>query len=93
MLEPEIAVHLEADVEEGASWDDVHAAIGGLSAAIELADVDFAPSDPETILAGNIYNRHVLLGPVDTGRSRRTASAAGCCATASSSPRPTRRRS
>ena len=48
----------------------MHAAIRGLSAAIELVDVDFAPSDPETILAGNIYSRHVLLGPVDTGRSR-----------------------
>jgi 2-keto-4-pentenoate hydratase len=70
VLEPEIAVHLDADVEEGASWEDVHAAVRGLSAAIELADVDFAPSDPETILAGNIYNRHVLLGPVDSGRSR-----------------------
>ena len=70
VLEPEVAVHLGADVEEGAGWNDVQAAIRGLSAAIELADVDFAPSDPEKILAGNIYNRHVLLGPVDTGRSR-----------------------
>jgi 2-keto-4-pentenoate hydratase len=70
VLEPEIAVHLDADVEEGASWNEVHAAVRGLSAAIELADVDFEPSDPETILAGNIYNRHVLLGPVDVGRSR-----------------------
>jgi 2-keto-4-pentenoate hydratase len=70
VLEPEIAVHLDADVEEGASWDGVHSAVRGLSAAIELADVDFPPSDPEAILAGNIYNRHVVLGPVDTGRSR-----------------------
>jgi 2-keto-4-pentenoate hydratase len=70
VLEPEIAVHVETDVEEGASWNEVHAAVRGLSAAIELADVDFAPSDPETILAGNIYNRHVLLGSVDVGRSR-----------------------
>ncbi len=70
VLEPEVAVHLSADVDEGASWDDVHASIGGLSAAIELADVDFASTDPETIVAGNIYSRHVLLGPVDTGRSR-----------------------
>jgi 2-keto-4-pentenoate hydratase len=70
MLEPEIAVHLAADVEDGASWEDVRAAIRGLSAAIELADVEFAPEDPETILAGNIYSRYVLLGPVDPGRSR-----------------------
>jgi 2-keto-4-pentenoate hydratase len=68
VLEPELAVHLETDVEEGASRTDVHAAIRGLSTAIELVDLDFAPGNPETILAGNIYNRHVLLGPVDTGR-------------------------
>ena len=70
VLEPEIAVHLGTNVGDGASWEDVRAAIHGLSAAIELADVDFAPKDPETILAGNIYNRHVLLGPVDAGRTR-----------------------
>jgi 2-keto-4-pentenoate hydratase len=65
MLEPEIAVHLARDVE-----DDAGAAIGGLSAAIELADLDPPPSDPEAILAGNIYHRHVMLGPVDRARTR-----------------------
>jgi 2-keto-4-pentenoate hydratase len=69
MLEPEIAVHLARDVDGNASHDDVRAAIGGLSAAIELADVDVPPADPESILAGNIYHRHVLLGPVDEGRT------------------------
>ena len=65
MLEPEIAVHLARDLGPG---DDVRAAIGGLSAAIELADVDPPPADPEAILAGNIFHRHVILGPVDRGR-------------------------
>jgi 2-keto-4-pentenoate hydratase len=69
MLEPEIAVHLARDVEGDATHDDVRAAIGGLSAAIELADLDPPPADPEAILAGNIYHRHVLLGPVDEGRA------------------------
>ena len=69
MLEPEIAVHLAHDVEGDATHDDVQAAVGGLSAAIELADVDVTPRDPEPILAGNIYHRHVLLGPVDKGRT------------------------
>ena len=32
--------------------------------AIELADVNPPPDDPEAILAGNIFHRHVLLGPV-----------------------------
>jgi 2-keto-4-pentenoate hydratase len=57
MLEPEIAAYVGAD-----------GTITGLSAAIELADVDLPPADPEAILAGNIYHRHVLLGPVDAGR-------------------------
>jgi 2-keto-4-pentenoate hydratase len=57
MLEPEIAAYIGED-----------ATIAGLSAAIELADVDVPPADPEAILAGNIYHRHVMLGPVDSGR-------------------------
>lgn len=69
MLEPEIAVHLAHDVEGDATHDDVRAAVGGLSAAIELADIDVPPADPEPIVAGNIYHRHVLLGPVDEGRT------------------------
>jgi 2-keto-4-pentenoate hydratase len=52
-----------------AAWDDVRAAIGGLSAAIELADLHPPPEDVSAILAGNIFHRHVLLGPVDRGRS------------------------
>lgn len=69
-LEPEIAVHLARDVAGEATWDDTRAAIGGLSAAIELADLDPPPTDPEAILAGNIYHRHVMLGTVDRTRSR-----------------------
>jgi 2-keto-4-pentenoate hydratase len=68
-LEPEIAVHLAQDVAPDASWDDVRAAIGGLSAAIELADVDPPPHDVRAILAGNIFHRHVVLGPVHASRS------------------------
>lgn len=68
VLEPEIAVHLAADVPGDASVADVHAAVGGLSAAIELADVDPPPTDVRTILAGDIFQRHVVLGPIDQGR-------------------------
>jgi 2-keto-4-pentenoate hydratase len=66
-LEPEIAVHLAHDVPTAASWDAVRQAIGGLSAAIELADVTPPPTDVRQILAGNIFHRHVLLGPVRHG--------------------------
>jgi 2-keto-4-pentenoate hydratase len=69
MLEPEIAVQIARDVAPGASCDDVRAAIGGLSAAIELADLDPPPKDVRAILAGNIFHRRFLLGPVDRERS------------------------
>jgi 2-keto-4-pentenoate hydratase len=69
MLEAEIAVHLARDVAGDASWEKVRDAIGGLSAAIELADLDPPPEDVRAILAGNIFHRHVVLGPVDGDRS------------------------
>jgi 2-keto-4-pentenoate hydratase len=69
MLEAEIAVHLARDVAGDASWEEVRDAIGGLSATIELADLDPPPEDVRTILAGNIFHRHVVFGPVDHGRS------------------------
>jgi 2-keto-4-pentenoate hydratase len=75
LLEPEIAVHLDRDLEPGATRDDVISAIRGLSAAIELADLDPPPTDVRAILAGNIFHRHVVLGPVD--ETRRTADGIG----------------
>jgi 2-keto-4-pentenoate hydratase len=41
--------------------------VAAIGAAIELADMDPNESDPEAILAGNIFQRHVLLGPVTEG--------------------------
>jgi 2-keto-4-pentenoate hydratase len=52
-FEAEIAVHFGPGGE-----------IAGLSPAIELADIDFPPDDAARILAGNIFHRHVVLGPV-----------------------------
>jgi len=75
-LEPEIAVHMAGDVPGSASWDEVRAAIGGLSAAIELVDVHPQSEDVQEILAANIYHRHLLLGPVDAERS--TGEGIGC---------------
>lgn len=64
MAEPEIAVRLGADVPAGASTGAAAAAIATLSPAIELVDLQFAgtPDNVEAILAGNIFQRHVLLG-------------------------------
>ena len=52
MLEAEVAVRVGAD--DG---------IDAYAVAIELADLDPPPEDAEAILAGNIFHRHVLLGP------------------------------
>jgi 2-keto-4-pentenoate hydratase len=74
-LEPEIAVHMGADLGAGASREEAEAAIAGLGVAIELVDPDPDASDPEAILAADIFQRHVLLGPPREG-----AAAAGVTA-------------
>ena len=66
-LEPEIAAHLGADLAPGASREQAEAAIAGLGVAIELVDLDPDADDPEAILAADIFQRHVLLGPVVEG--------------------------
>jgi 2-keto-4-pentenoate hydratase len=63
VAEPEIAVHLGRDLDP--EDDDVAGAIGGLAAAIELADVDPPPEDIVEVLSGNIFHRAVVLGDPD----------------------------
>lgn len=67
--EAEIAVHMGKDLPGGADREAAKQAISGVGPAIELADVDFPPDEVEAILAGNIYQRHVILGPCDTSRA------------------------
>ena len=43
--------------------------ITAIGAAIELVDLDTSVGDPEAILERNIFQRHVLLGPVTEGAS------------------------
>ena len=74
-LEPEIAVHLGADLGSGASREEAEAAIAGLGVAIELVDPDPDADDPEAILATDIFQRHVILGPVNEGASATGVSA------------------
>ena len=69
VAEPEIAVHMAADLPGGADRAATIAAIGALGPAIELADLDPPPSDVEVTLAGNIFHRHVILGPADKARA------------------------
>src|SRR5215212_1114497 len=55
-LEPEIVARVGDDGE-----------ITAIGAAIELVDPDPKASDPEAILETDIFQRHVLLGPVTEG--------------------------
>ncbi len=70
VAEPEIAVHIGRDVSAGADHATAQAAIAGISPAIEIVDLTAPPEDPERILSGNIYQRHVVLdgaGPARAG--------------------------
>jgi 2-keto-4-pentenoate hydratase len=70
VAEPEIAVYVAHNVSAGADRDTANAAIAGISPAIEMVDLTAPPEDPERILAGNIYQRHVVLSgdaPARTG--------------------------
>ena len=55
-LEPEIVARAGENGE-----------ITAIGAAIELVDLDTSVSDPQQILELNIFQRHVLLGPVSEG--------------------------
>jgi 2-keto-4-pentenoate hydratase len=68
-VEPELAVHLSADVEPGATPEDAAAAIGAVGPAIEIVDVDVPLNELETLVAGDIFQRHVIVGPSDPGRA------------------------
>jgi 2-keto-4-pentenoate hydratase len=63
--EPEIAVHVARDVPADGDEAAVTAAIGGVGVAIEL--VDLGDGEVEDILAGDIFHRHVVLGPAAEG--------------------------
>ena len=69
VAEPEIAVHMGKDLASGADRAATVAAIGALGPAIELADLSPPPDDVEVTLAGNIFHRHVILGPPDPTRA------------------------
>jgi len=67
--EPELAVYLGKNLQRGADRKTISAAIAGLGAAIELADVDHPSEDVEGTLARNIYQRHLILGACDTSHA------------------------
>jgi 2-keto-4-pentenoate hydratase len=69
VAEPEIAVHIGRDLAGGGDRAAAAAAIAALGPAIELADADLPFEDPEAILKGNIFQRHVILGEPDASRA------------------------
>jgi 2-keto-4-pentenoate hydratase len=69
VLEPEIAVHLGRDLPPGAGPDEIRESIAALGPAIEVADFDPSVTEVEAILSGDIFHRHVLLGPPDASHA------------------------
>jgi 2-keto-4-pentenoate hydratase len=69
LLEPEIAVHLGADLGPGADRATAEAAIAGLGPAFELVDFHLPFDDLEAIVAANIFQRAVVLGDADQDRA------------------------
>lgn len=62
--EAEVAVRIGSDVPGNASADHTLAAVAELAPAIELVDLSSPPQDPTEVLAGNIYHRAWLTGPL-----------------------------
>ncbi len=69
VAEAEIAVHMDKDLPANSSHETVKAAIVALGPAIELADIDGPLDDVEGILAGDIFQRYVIIGPRDETRA------------------------
>jgi 2-keto-4-pentenoate hydratase len=66
--EAEIAAYIGKDIPPGASREEATAAVDAIGPAIELANIDGPPDDLRAALAGDIYQRHVILGPRDASR-------------------------
>ena len=69
VAEPELAVHIGQDLAGDADELAARAAIAAIGPAIELADLDPPPEDVAKALAGNIFQRHVVLGTADASRA------------------------
>ncbi len=64
VMEPEIAVRMARDLAAGATAAAAAAAIKEIAPAIEIADLDPAPTPDnlDRVLADDIFQRHVVLG-------------------------------
>jgi len=69
VAEAEIAAYIGRDLPAGATREEARSAVAAIGPAIELADAGGSIDDVEAVLAGDIFQRHVILGPRDTMRS------------------------
>jgi 2-keto-4-pentenoate hydratase len=63
VAEPEIAIEIGRDVPAAASELESAQCVAAIGPAIELADIDGPMDDVASILAGDIFQRHVMFGP------------------------------
>ena len=70
VAEPEIAIYVDRDVSADATRATAETAIAALGPALELADVNGRTDDVEGILAANVFQRRVVLGPPDVAYAR-----------------------
>lgn len=76
--ETEIALYFGRDVPPGSNQRFVMDSVGAIGPAIELADLEFAPTDPTAILTTDIFQKHYILGVRD--ESRRSGDISGLVA-------------
>jgi 2-oxo-3-hexenedioate decarboxylase len=67
--EAEVAIYFGRNIPSGASEKFVMDSVTAIGPAIELADLDFTPTDPTRILASDIFQRNYILGARDDSRS------------------------
>lgn len=59
VAETEIAIYFDQDIT---SYIDYKEVVSSFGPAIELADLNYPPVDPEKILEDNIYQKNIILG-------------------------------
>lgn len=70
LLEAEIAAHISSDIPKNATKEQITNCVASLVPAIELVDFHKPPSDAETILSDNIFQRGwVILPSTNSGWS------------------------
>jgi 2-keto-4-pentenoate hydratase len=69
MAEPELAIHIGAELEPDCGREGAAKAIAALGAAIEVADVHPPSTDLTEIVATNVYHRAVRFGAPLAGAS------------------------